>query len=394
MTGLQVGDDVVISTAGTLSSIFDAIRIENGMTRALLSRRTGMAPSTVGLKVASLLELGVIREDDRQVTKGQGRPSRSLVVNADFGVIAVFILRGEVLSVDLLDFSGVKVSEVEYSWTTTIPVARLIYQAWSDIIATVSQSDLVPSRRLRGIVVVASGPVRSQDRVVLAPAFMPRWQEIDMPAIFRELTDLEVLVCNDADALALAELRRDDSGASNAGPVLALLLSYRMGGGILIDGRLFSGVSGMAGELGHSWTGEDPVLSCTCGIYGCVESVASGAAVLRVAGQHLGRKVSFEELPVLVATDPEMTRLVRASAEYAGRAVGALVNFISPSRVAVYGELGKVPGYAHRFRIAVASNALAATSAETSIVFRSHLQKALVRGGYERYMANSGSFVG
>jgi predicted NBD/HSP70 family sugar kinase len=105
---------------------------------------------------------------------------------------------------------------------------------------------------------------------------------IDKPlaAIFSEKFELPVLIENDAKARAFAELRF--GGARNMKNVLVLHLDWGLGLGIIVNGKLYKGKNGFSGEFGHLPMVENGVL-CKCGKQGCLETIASGTAIARMA---------------------------------------------------------------------------------------------------------------
>ncbi len=119
--------------------------------------------------------------------------------------------------------------------------------------------------------------------------------------VFRNKFGLEVLIENDAKTRAFAELRF--GAAHNRKNVLAIHLDWGIGLGIIVNGKLYKGRDGFAGEFGHLPMVENGIL-CKCGKQGCLETIASGTAIARMAveGMKAGRS-SF--LGQLIDEDPE-----------------------------------------------------------------------------------------
>lgn len=136
---------------------------------------------------------------------------------------------------------------------------------------------------IRGIGVAIPGPLDNRTGVTYSPPNMPSWQHLPLRDLFQQqyqAYQLPVYIENDANAAALGEyLFGAGRGCKN---MVYLTISTGIGGGIILDGKLFEGTSGTAGELGHmsiDWQGE----RCPCGNRGCLEYYASGTAIRRIA---------------------------------------------------------------------------------------------------------------
>ena len=123
--------------------------------------------------------------------------------------------------------------------------------------------------------------------------------------VFGEKFGLEVLIENDAKARAFAELRF--GAARSKKNVLAIHLDWGIGLGIIVNGKLYRGRDGFAGEFGHLPMVDNGIL-CKCGKQGCLETIASGTAIVRMAKEGLiaGRSVMLGQL---VNGDPEKTEI-------------------------------------------------------------------------------------
>lgn len=136
---------------------------------------------------------------------------------------------------------------------------------------------------IRGIGVATPGPLDNRTGVIYSPPNMPSWQHLPLRDLFQQQYQphqLPIYIENDANAAALGEyLFGAGRGCKN---MVYLTISTGIGGGIILDGKLFEGTSGTAGELGHmsiDWQGE----RCPCGNQGCLEYYASGTAIRRIA---------------------------------------------------------------------------------------------------------------
>ncbi len=194
------------------------------------------------------------------------------------------------------------------------------------------------------------GPVRAADGVVVRAPNLPGWDNVPVKRRLEELTGLEVLVGNDANLAALGEFHYGAGrGVRN---LVYLTVSTGIGGGVIVDGRLLLGAHGFAAELGHIplEPGGPP---CGCGGRGCLEALASGTAIQRMAVEVARRRPDsalsraargqpdrldarlVEELAR--RGDPEARRIFEQVGRYLGLGLVAAVHAFDPERVVIGG---------------------------------------------------------
>ncbi len=148
-----------------------------------------------------------------------------------------------------------------------------------------------------------------------------------------------VAVDNDANLGALAELCL--GAGRGAADLIYLKVSSGIGAGLVLDGRLHHGASGIAGEIGHVQLRRDGAV-CRCGNRGCLETVASSAAVLDLLRPVLGRELTLAGALELSRDGHVAVRRVVADAGRAvGRAVADLCNMLNPEAIVVGGDLSR-----------------------------------------------------
>ena len=154
---------------------------------------------------------------------------------------------------------------------------------------------------LRGVGVSVPGPLDPERGVLLDPPNLAGWREVPIRRLLEASLGLPVQVENDANAAALAEHR---FGAGRGFRHLAYLtMSTGVGAGLVLDGKLYAGRQGMAGEVGHApveWDGEP----CACGLRGCLEAYVGGAAWTR----RLARTTPAGSRVAALAGSPERAR--------------------------------------------------------------------------------------
>src|SRR5688500_492842 len=146
------------------------------------------------------------------------------------------------------------------------------------------QHDLSP-KQLGGIGVSCGGPLDVESGTILRPPNLPLWESVPSRSMLQSaFSGVRVVVENDANATALAEWKFGaGKGARN---LVFVTMGTGIGAGIILDGRLFRGANGMAGEVGHQTIKIDGP-KCGCGKRGCLEALASGPAIARLAQESL-----------------------------------------------------------------------------------------------------------
>jgi len=143
----------------------------------------------------------------------------------------------------------------------------------------------LPPAALRGIGVSCGGPLDHESGVILRPPNLPLWDAVPIRALLQEaFPGVQVEVENDANATALAEWRWGAGRGCRS--MVFVTMGTGIGGGLILDGRLYRGASGLAGELGHQTILVNGPL-CGCGKKGCLEALASGPAIARLAQDSL-----------------------------------------------------------------------------------------------------------
>ncbi len=213
----------------------------------------------------------------------------------------------------------------------------------------------VTAGEVRAVGIGAPGPVNPAAGMVIAPPNLPGWECIPLQSLVEEALGIPTSLENDANAAALGEHRFGAGRGSQH--MLYITVSTGIGGGIILDGELYRGASGMAGEVGHMTVIADGP-QCGCGNLGCLEAVASGTAIAR-EGRELMEHGKFAALTALTDGDPELVtaklvaeaaaqgdakaqEIIRDAMRYLGIGVANLVNLLNPELVVVGGSLTKL----------------------------------------------------
>ncbi len=211
----------------------------------------------------------------------------------------------------------------------------------------------VARERLAGLGVASPGAVDVVRGIVPNAPQLPGWQDVPLARLMEERLGLPTLLENGATAAALGEHRFGAGRGSRF--MLYITVSTGVGGGIIIDGELYRGKSGAAGELGHviiDMSGPP----CGCGARGCLESLASGTAIAK-KGEQLAQSGDSPVLARLRREEGRVTAEImeraakmgdiasreafREAGHYLGVALAGLVNVLDPEVIVIGGGVAK-----------------------------------------------------
>lgn len=209
--------------------------------------------------------------------------------------------------------------------------------------------------QLNSISLAAPGAIDLDKGIVTLSPNLPDWHDIPLRDIVKEKYRVRTFLLNDASAATLGEHRFGaGKGIKN---LIYLTVSTGIGGGIIIDGELYSGACGSAGEIGHM-TIDVNGPRCSCGNIGCLEMLASGTAVAREAIKRIsqGEKSSLTEIvsgniesitaeKVDIAAkdgDSMAKEVISQAATYLGVGMVNLVNIFNPEMIIVGGGMAKM----------------------------------------------------
>lgn len=225
-------------------------------------------------------------------------------------------------------------------------VQRIIRSAQASIAATRAE---VPGAEIIGAGIGSPGPLDTRTGIVLLTPNLG-WVNMPLRARLQEGLGLRTALDNDANCAVLGEWWR--GAARGTRQALGLTIGTGIGGGIIIDGRLYHGASDIAGEIGHM-TIDANGRRCKCGNYGCVEAYASGpnialraieaiesgsvSSLASYVGGDLRQITAQTVYQAAQAGDDLALEVVKDTAKFLGAAVGSLINIFNPEAVVIVG---------------------------------------------------------
>ncbi len=231
------------------------------------------------------------------------------------------------------------------------PVIKRILSAIDHILSQIN----IDLSQLDSISIAAAGAIDFKKGLITLSPNLPGWHDVPLRDIVKEKYKVKTFLINDASAAALGEHHFGvGQGVNN---LILLTVGTGIGGGIIINGRLYSGASGSAGEIGHM-TIDINGPRCNCGNTGCLEAFASGTAMAKEAKRRIGKgeKSSLTEIvggkveditaeKVSIAAqggDSLASEVILKAATYLGIGLANLVNIFNPEMIIIGGGIAKM----------------------------------------------------
>ncbi|WP_284982624.1 ROK family transcriptional regulator [Arthrobacter sp. efr-133-TYG-118] len=305
------------------------LRGESLHSRADIARSTGLSGPTVTAITSRLIDRGLVEERATGASAG-GRPPVLLGLRQRAGyVVGIKLTENRAIGV-LADLDANVVARADAALALPTPGAVV-----AGIVSTVEALAPAGQGRILGVG-LGMGGVIDRDEGSVRHATYFDWHNEPLAKRLSDAIGLPVLIDNDVNALVASE---QSWGAGRGVKNFAVVTIGRgVGMGMVLDGRLFRGSRGGAGELGHmKVVPEGP--ECECGGRGCLEAVIGEPALLGSLAGELGRRVSVDEAGTMARDgDQRAARVFAEAGQHLGRAVGNVVNILNPDRLLLAGE--------------------------------------------------------
>ncbi|MEI8412356.1 MULTISPECIES: ROK family transcriptional regulator [unclassified Kribbella] len=340
-------------------------------TRAELIDLSGLARSTVTGRIEELVAAGLVVPSGEAASTG-GRPPARFRFNPSARLILAADVGATHLSVALTDLTG----DILDRATMPLNIAEGP-EAVLSAVARTGRALLKKARRsvddLAGTGVGLPGPVEHSTGRPNHPPIMPGWDSYDVVGrLSRELAG-PVLVDNDVNIMALGEHATEYADVEH---LLFLKVATGIGAGVISGGRLHRGAQGAAGDIGHIQTPGHTEL-CRCGNSGCLEAIASSAAI----AAQLGVQGSRDIIELVRAGDTAATQAVRQAGREIGTVLAACVSLLNPSVIVVGGSLSQAgDSLLAGIREAIYARSLPLATTDLRVVTSRSGQDAALRG--------------
>ncbi|MFE2753564.1 ROK family protein [Actinosynnema sp. NPDC059335] len=334
--------------SGRQSELLGLLRDEGAMSRVALGERLELPRAKLTAELGRLVDVGLVQVGGPAASRG-GRRSTLVHLAGDLRVLGVDV---GATSVTVAVTDGR--CEVLESRSEECDVRSGPAQVLSRV---AELADVVYAKapgRLIGAGIGLPGPVSFRDGMPVAPPIMPGWDRYPVRDELAGRWGCPVTVDNDVNAMALGE--RHAGVARSLEDLIFVKVGTGIGCGIVLGGRVYRGVAGTAGDIGHIRL-DDFGPACACGEVGCLEAYFGGSALARDAttlarsGRSVALATALHDKGVLTAEDVgtaaaagdfAAANLVREGGRRLGHVVASLVSFLNPGMVVIGGGVSRL----------------------------------------------------
>ncbi|PKO16347.1 MAG: ROK family protein [Chloroflexi bacterium HGW-Chloroflexi-10] len=315
------------------SNLLNIIKTQGEISRVALAHTTGLSPATVTTITGQLIQEGLVFEKATGDSTG-GRPPIMLALNSRGGFVvgiklmedrlvgALTDLNATILSKDSIDLAD---TQVETTLVTLVTlVNRLIHKSG------------IRKKQLMGVGIGLAGVVDFKQGIVKQnPIF--GWKNIMLRDLLEARMKVPVYIDNDVNTLTLSERWLEPGEPEDN--FIVVTLGRGIGMGIVINGQIYRGNGGGAGEFGHTMVDPDGPL-CDCGRYGCLETFVSDRALVTEAQRLVNTDIAdLDDLIHRVAAgDSAALQVLTRAGKLLGRQLANVVNLFDPKLIIISGE--------------------------------------------------------
>lgn len=331
--------------------IFHIIRTDGPLNRTSIVNRTGLSKSTVSLQINKLLDRGLVKEE---ILPGSEKALRKvrLKLSADAGNVVGVFLGIHKLTIHVFNIAMETLIEGSWDLESVIepePTNLFIMEKIEELLGKAG----VDSSKLWGIGMGFPFPVDFQKGVSDSPPNIPLWNLYPLRYIYEKRFGCPVLIDNDVNVMALGE---GFAGAAlEEKNFIFVKVGTGIGAGLVLDGRIYRGAKGCAGDIGHiGIDGENRL--CHCGNQGCLEAIAGGPALaargleaamtgesplLENILKKKGKITSQDVGDCAQRGDMHSIKIIQESGRQIGSVLAKLVNFANPGAVYIGGGVAR-----------------------------------------------------
>jgi glucokinase len=249
----------------------------------------------------------------------------AMIIGVDLG--------GTKILTALADSEGRMISSVKIDTGAALGPEKVIANIVKSISLAAKEAK-IPLSRISRVGIGAPGPILGR-AIIVSPPNLPGWVNVNIKSILHKKLNKKIYIENDANAAALGEFSFGaGKGFKN---LLYITISTGIGGGIIINGKAYTGSIGTAGEIGHMVI--DPKgPKCGCGKRGCLEALAAGPAIAKMAGQ----KNALEAELAARRGNKRAQNAINTAAKYMGIGIGNLNNILNPDIFVIGGGVSNM----------------------------------------------------
>jgi glucokinase-like ROK family protein len=333
----------VVETPGSQSSlhranlerVVRAVRLAGSLTQAEIARSTGLSAATVSNIVRELRDNGTVQVTP---TSSGGRRARSVALSGDAGIVVGVDFGHSHLRVAVGNLAHQVLAEQSEPIDVDASASQGFDRA-EQLVARLVESTGISADKVLGVGLGVPGPIDVESGALGSTAILPGWSGINPRQEMSDRLGVPVQVDNDANLGALGELVW--GGGRGVKDLAYIKVASGVGAGLVIDGRIYRGPGGTAGEIGHITLDESgPV--CRCGNRGCLETFTAARYVLELLRGSHGDGLTVPRMVQLAREgDPGCRRVTGDVGRHIGMGVASLCNLLNPSRIVLGGDLAE-----------------------------------------------------
>ncbi|MDO9553149.1 ROK family protein [Rhodonellum sp.] len=319
-----------------------------------ICNEVGISLPTVNSLLADLMTSGEVIKQGRAESQGGRKPDLYRLAEDSFYVLSVDISKFRIRTA-IYDSSNKAITDAK-TMKITLNNEKETFEKICDFIQQHLASSQLPEEKVIAVGISMPGLIDSIHGVNHTYLKFGKKSLVDS---FESRLGRKVFLENDARAMTLAEFKFGHN--DNFKNVLGIFIGWGIGLGIIIDGKIYQGASGFAGEFSHSPIFESREISCVCGKKGCLESVASGTAIVRMAKEaiesdvesilgRMAKENQGEIEPILVveaalAGDQRAITILSEVGLNLGRGISILIQLLNPELIIIGGSVAEAKQY-------------------------------------------------
>ncbi len=315
--------------------VLNYVRMRSPISRADLARETSLQRSTISAIVDDLQAAGLIEEIGVGTSTGGRKPTLLRLAAGIPAAIGVDITPRET-TVVLADLTG------NFLETNSFPTSSDLDYMNRQIVENVKAlTDRFPGRELEVGISIPGIADQNAGIALYIPYF--QWTNWDIGSRITKATGSRVIIDNDANSVALAELWFGTADERKTRNFIVVMVAEGIGTGVVIDGQVYRGESGAAGEFGHMFVADNAPVACSCGRRDCWEAHASEKAIVELYRNTNGngkKHLDFEHIISLAHnSEPQALKVMKTAAEKVGIGLSNLIIGFSPQAIIVSGTI-------------------------------------------------------